>query len=387
MKLTALLLAVVVEAKKKAPEPPPWPHLVPPDGTPYVVALAVVGISTVIVVALSVIIRMMGTSKVLLWPTAIGVAAVPFLLRTPLLEWWGGSYADAQLGLFLAATSFAWVFFRTIELSVGNTPDGANASMAEWIFYVGADLDPRYHKGKPLQPPPGKLQSQLLKLLGIYLLMAAWVSVIEPLGFRPTTAFCSALGLSGPLATVVVRVGDNFSGTVLIWLFLWLLFTIGSILVLVQGHDPIDGFDNPVFGSTNPREFWGKRWNLQVNAMLKKCVYKPLAAVGLGGPVATLASFGASAVFHEYQFALSMHGYKVGTSSVFFLGQGLLIVAQALLEATPLRKVAKHVPLPIGVVFNITALSIVPDYFICNWIDLPMPLFGAVARLVPRIVW
>ena len=40
-----------------------------------------------------------------------------------------------------------------------------------------------------------------------------------------------------------------------------------------------------------------------------------------------------------------------------------------------------------GVAFNITALSLVPDYFICNWIDLPTPLFGAVARLVPRIVW
>ena len=40
-----------------------------------------------------------------------------------------------------------------------------------------------------------------------------------------------------------------------------------------------------------------------------------------------------------------------------------------------------------GVAFNITALSLVPDYFICNWIDLPTPLFGAVARLVPRIMW
>jgi len=268
---------------------------------------------------------------------------------------------------------------------VGTTPDGATASLAEWIFYMGADLDPRYERGKPIVPPPGRLASQLRKLLGIYAVLAAWVCVMEPFSYRPTSALCVALGLEGPLQALVVRVGDNFSGTMLIWLFLWFLFTIGSVMVLLQGHDPIESFENPIFGSRSPREFWGKRWNLQVNNMLKKACYKPLAKIGLGGPVATLATFGASAGFHEYQFALSMHGYVVGTASLFFFGQGLLIIAQSLLDTTPLPRLASAIPLPLAVIGNITLLSLVPDYFICNWIDLPMPLFAAVARLVPRL--
>mmetsp|Transcript_8954 Transcript_8954/g.29564 ORF Transcript_8954/g.29564 Transcript_8954/m.29564 type:complete len:367 (+) Transcript_8954:100-1200(+) len=363
------------------------PSLLLPDAQPILTALAILALTAACRFGFAVVTRLLGTSKRLLWPAAGAMASLPFVLREPLLAWWGGTYADAQLGSFLAATAFAWCFFRAIERSVGTTPVGAAASLAEWIFYMSADVDPRYGDGRPLRPPPGKLQSQLAKLCATYAATAAFVSAIEPFGFRPTAAVCEACGVSGPLAAALVRVGDNLSGTVLIYLFLSLLLTLGSILVLAQGHDPIDGFDNPVFKSCSPREFWGRRWNLQVNAMLKRSCYKPLAGAGLAAPLATLATFGASAGFHEYQFALSMPGYRVGTASVFFLGQGLLLVAQSLLEATPLRHLASRAPLPLGVAFNITALSLVPDYFICNWIDLPTPLFGAVARLVPRIMW
>jgi len=390
------MLVACVEAlgktnkKAAATVAPAGPRLLLPVFKPVAVAMGVVAISTVLIVTLSIVVRMLGRFKLLLWPVAVGIAAVPFLLRDPLFAWWGGEYADAQLGLFLASSAFAWAAFRTIELSVGTVPDGADASLGEWITYVGSDIDPRYHAGKPVQPPPGKLANQCGKLLVVYLLMAAWVSVIEPFGYRPTATICDALGLPASLAPIVVRVGDNFFGTTLIYLFLWFLFTIGSITVLLQAHDPIDPMRNPVFGSRSPKEFWGKRWNLQVNSLLKKSVYKPLASIGLGGPVATLATFAASAAFHEYQFALSMKGYVVGTSCIFFLGQGILIIGQTIIEASPLgkplTKLAAKVPLALAVVANISALSLVPDYFICNWIDLEMPLFGVVARIVPRVV-
>uniref|UniRef100_A0A7S3RRV0 Wax synthase domain-containing protein n=1 Tax=Emiliania huxleyi TaxID=2903 RepID=A0A7S3RRV0_EMIHU len=318
------------------------PSLLLPDAQPILTALAILALTTACRFGFAVVTRLLGTSKRLLWPAAGAMASLPFVLREPLLAWWGGTYADAQLGSFLAATAFAWCFFRAIERSVGTTPVGAAASLAEWIFYMSADVDPRYRDGRPLRPPPGKLQSQLAKLCATYAATAAFVSAIEPFGFRPTAAVCEACGVSGPLAAALVRVGDNLSGaafrssaasaplllasqlgalaepsrnllsagTVLIYLFLSLLLTLGSILVLAQGHDPIDGFDNPVFKSCSPREFWGRRWNLQVNAMLKRSCYKPLAGAGLAAPLATLATFGASAGFHEYQFALSMPGYR-----------------------------------------------------------------------------
>ena len=92
---------------------------------------------------------------------AVAIAALPFVLRGPVIEWCGCSEADAQLGFFLTATAFAWTTFRTIELVVGTVPDGANASMSEWIAYVGSDLDPRYEGGRPIVPPPGRLAAQV----------------------------------------------------------------------------------------------------------------------------------------------------------------------------------------------------------------------------------
>ena len=253
------------------------PSLLLPDAQPVLTALAILALTATCRFGFAVVTRLLGTSKLLLWPAAGAMAALPFVLRDPLLAWWGGTYADAQLGSFLAATAFAWCFFRAIERSVGTTPVGAAASLAEWIFYMSADVDPRYRDGKPLRPPPGKLRSQLAKLCATYAATAAFVSAIEPFGFRPTAAVCEACGVSGPLAAALVRVGDNLSGaafrssaasaplllasqlgalaepsrnllsagTVLIYLFLSLLLTLGSILVLAQGHDPIDGGVTP----------------------------------------------------------------------------------------------------------------------------------------------
>ena len=263
------------------------PSLLLPDAQPILTALAILALTAACRFGFAVVTRLLGTSKRLLWPAAGAMASLPFVLREPLLAWWGGTYADAQLGSFLAATAFAWCFFRAIERSVGTTPVGAAASLAEWIFYMSADVDPRYGDGRPLRPPPGKLQSQLAKLCATYAATAAFVSAIEPFGFRPTAAVCEACGVSGPLAAALVRVGDNLSGaafrssaasaplllasqlgalaepsrnllsagTVLIYLFLSLLLTLGSILVLAQGHDPIDGGVTPSPTPTVPNPY------------------------------------------------------------------------------------------------------------------------------------
>ena len=45
---------------------------------------------------------------------------------------------------------------------------------------------------------------------------------------------------------------------VLIWLFLSLLMDVGALLLLVQNYETLQGFDNPVFNTLSPRDFWGK---------------------------------------------------------------------------------------------------------------------------------
>ena len=114
-----------------------------------------------------------------------------------------------------------------------------------------------------------------------------WLSQV---GYRPGAALCApatgslglGTGLAGTAVSVLVRIVDNIAGTTLLYLFLSLLYALGALHVLLQDHDPIDGFDNPILGSPqtararlsvgtadasmqtpvgsrSPREFWGRR--------------------------------------------------------------------------------------------------------------------------------
>lgn len=81
-----------------------------------------------------------------------------------------------------------------------------------------------------------------------------WLSQV---GYRPEAALCApaigslglGTGLAGTAVSVLVRIVDNIAGTTLLYLFLSLLYALGALVVLLQDHDPIDGFDNPILGS------------------------------------------------------------------------------------------------------------------------------------------
>jgi hypothetical protein len=70
---------------------------------------------------------------------------------------------------------------------------------------------------------------------------------------------------------------------------------IGLFRVQVQG-----AFYNPLFESTSPSEFWGKRWNVMVHSLLKRGVFKPVMKVCSSKFVASFAAFVASGLFHEW---------------------------------------------------------------------------------------
>jgi hypothetical protein len=56
---------------------------------------------------------------------------------------------------------------------------------------------------------------------------------------------------------------------------------------------------NPIFESSSPSDFWGRRWNLVVHGILKRGVYKPVRSKH-SRRVASIATFIASGLFHEW---------------------------------------------------------------------------------------
>ncbi|HWE38254.1 MAG TPA: MBOAT family O-acyltransferase [Isosphaeraceae bacterium] len=94
------------------------------------------------------------------------------------------------------------------------------------------------------------------------------------------------------------------------------------------GGRGLDLMRNP-FAARTPADFW-RRYNRPVNHFFLEDLFKPFG--GVRSPVkATLLVFAASAVVHEYVFAVPI-GRVEGVQSAFFLLQGIAVLATARLR-------------------------------------------------------
>jgi hypothetical protein len=75
---------------------------------------------------------------------------------------------------------------------------------------------------------------------------------------------------------------------------------ISAVVKLLTGKEYQDTVsDYPMFRSTSPRDFWGRRWNLLIHHGLKQGVYKPVRWHTSNKYVASLAAFVMSGIQHE----------------------------------------------------------------------------------------
>ncbi|KAL6841608.1 hypothetical protein ACP4OV_028547 [Aristida adscensionis] len=114
--------------------------------------------------------------------------------------------------------------------------------------------------------------------------------------------------------------------SVLIWFFLELVSACvvtagGAVVLKVKPH-----FDRPYL-STSVQDFWGRRWNLVVSAVLRRSVYDPLRR-RVRKEAAIMATFLVSGLMHE---ALALYVTPLpptGELAAFFLLQGACRVAE-----------------------------------------------------------
>ncbi|XP_052151592.1 probable long-chain-alcohol O-fatty-acyltransferase 5 [Oryza glaberrima] len=99
----------------------------------------------------------------------------------------------------------------------------------------------------------------------------------------------------------------------------------------VMGMDLEPQFDRPYL-SASLREFWGRRWNLSVPALLRQCVSRPVRA-RVGGGVAgvaagVLAAFLVSGIMHEAVIYYATLRPPTGEPTAFFALHGACAVAE-----------------------------------------------------------
>jgi hypothetical protein len=197
-----------------------------------------------------------------LWPAAVAIALMPFWLLPHAVSLLPAEYAaDAQLGRFFAATASSFAAFRTIEAALGTTPVGGALSLQGWLLYFTSAIDPRYADGKMVKAAPGAALARLARVPVRMVALGGLISILRP--YDHTSALAGWLAVVG-LGPTAVRCTTNVVTSPAIWLFLALCFDLGAVPLLLQGVDATEAFLNPVFASRAIKEFWGKRWNLQV---------------------------------------------------------------------------------------------------------------------------
>lgn len=124
-----------------------------------------------------------------------------------------------------------------------------------------------------------------------------------------------------------------------IYLVVAAVFNVYETWLSLRGLDYDPPFDSP-FLSRTPAEFWARRWNTWIHAMLHQYVFLPCG--GRRHPVrGTFAAFGASGIFHVGLVAagtLSLSGWMLG----YFLLQGALVVGTS--RSRFFRRLARRRP-------------------------------------------
>ncbi|XP_047062534.1 acyl-CoA--sterol O-acyltransferase 1-like [Lolium rigidum] len=109
--------------------------------------------------------------------------------------------------------------------------------------------------------------------------------------------------------------------------FLDLLLPCIAAAAAALGMEAEPQFDRPYLASSL-RDFWGRRWNLMVSAILRPSVYDPVRALA-GVPAAVLATFAVSALMHEAMvYYLSLQWRSDGMMAAFFLLHGVCCVLE-----------------------------------------------------------
>ncbi|KAF8658568.1 hypothetical protein HU200_059028 [Digitaria exilis] len=113
---------------------------------------------------------------------------------------------------------------------------------------------------------------------------------------------------------------------VAIYCYLDSLLPCLAIIGTALGMEMEPQFDKPYL-SSSLQDFWGRRWNLMVSAILRPSVYDPVRS-RLGAPVAVLATFLVSGLMHEVVVWYLTFRAPTGQLTAFFTRHGACVCAE-----------------------------------------------------------
>lgn len=276
------------------------------------------------------------------------------------------------------------VEFRLLEAIHGCCPDYATTSMTDFVTYFASVLlferDPKTKK--PIHTTNTIRMHHFLRFLVYVMTTGALQSLLTP--FQDFNVFGDEIGPNGWLGwnrfMTWQLYANSFLHATLFMLYL-AMYCQGLTFFwnLVTGYQTQRVMNNPLGGSTSPSDFWGRRWNMLVQSVLKGGVYKPLRKYGFSPTFAAMATFLMSGLFHEWLVfgffstacaedpnSPSCYQPLYGGALAFFAWQAMLIALEYLLGRHPaVQAVSQRLPTPIRT-FLIIALGIPLAHCFCE---------------------
>jgi len=239
---------------------------------------------------------------------------IGFGIVCPLMVWfpfWLLQYLDVSNKIIRFCSSAIYpvvTVFHTIEAMYGFCPGGVEDSYWNYILYNACVLDIQYELNKKTEkkhPIKSTIRDQLMILLNFVKYLFLLGIYISLLSTRVEPYITNANGnepgfeLAHLIDFNLFR--NNMVATILFQMTLT-TFTIAlsGMVSIMFGVKTSEAMKNPVFESTSPSDFWGKRWNLIIHGSLKRGVFKPVYKKCSSKAWAVLATFLASGAFHEY---------------------------------------------------------------------------------------
>jgi Membrane bound O-acyl transferase family len=246
------------------------------------------------------------------------------------------------------------VLFRTMEAMYGTSPHTVESSLSTYIIYYSSAVHFVWDaaSGRRRRLSLAQLARNIGGLLATAMLLSALLSLEFHYKFEPfpsSNVDLQDFGLSWNLFSWS-HMANMYVLAVLTYYSLSFGLCLSAIGEEIKGciaTEPI--FLNPLWTSSSPSEFWGRKWNRMVHTQLKYGVFKP-ALQFVSAPMALMATFVMSGLFHDYAWTLMYYKYAIDDCqgdnasdnfncytpaplklTAFFLWNGIIM----LLEKTP----------------------------------------------------
>jgi hypothetical protein len=182
----------------------------------------------------------------------------------------------------------------------GFLPTGVDESLTNLIIYNAFPVEVKFNNGV-VKSTWGNTSQFLVHWVKYIFILGMYSSILLAYNYQPYP------DLEGPsLQDINIRIGftpqqliNNASVAILFQVYLTTFGYGLTFLASLCGVQVTTMMLNPLFESTSPSDFWGRKWNMVVHGILKRGVYKPVRTK-YPRFVASLATFTASGLFHEW---------------------------------------------------------------------------------------